>query len=70
MRKLFLLISVLLSVCIHADISYGVQYWAKTYGGSEGDVANCVEQTADGGYIVAGQTKSFSDDGILPFIKG
>jgi len=64
MRKLFLLISVLSSVCIYINISYGAQYWAKTYGGSEQDIANCIEQTADGGYIVAGQTESFSDGGM------
>jgi TolB-like protein len=42
--------------------------WAKTYGGTGGDWAFSVQQTSDGGYIVAGETNSFgtgSDDIIL-----
>jgi hypothetical protein len=33
--------------------------WAKTYGGTDGDGAFSVQQTSDGGYIVAGLTDSF-----------
>ncbi len=33
--------------------------WAKTYGGSESDAARSIQQTIDGGYIVAGSTSSF-----------
>ena len=33
--------------------------WSKTYGGSGYDTARSVEQTKDGGYIVAGETESF-----------
>jgi hypothetical protein len=35
-------------------------YFAKTYGGAYWDVAFSVQQTSDGGYIVAGETNSFS----------
>ena len=33
--------------------------WQKTYGGGERECANSVQQTADGGYVVAGTTESF-----------
>jgi hypothetical protein len=33
--------------------------WARTYGGSKDDYANIIQQTSDGGYIVAGLTSSF-----------
>ncbi|MCP3684996.1 MAG: T9SS type A sorting domain-containing protein [bacterium] len=37
----------------------GDTLWTQTYGGASIDVANCVQQTTDGGYIVAGWTASF-----------
>ncbi|MFQ5586964.1 MAG: hypothetical protein ACE5GF_09115, partial [Thermodesulfobacteriota bacterium] len=33
--------------------------WAKTYGGTSDEVASSIQQTSDGGYIVAGWTASF-----------
>lgn len=33
--------------------------WAKTYGGASSDTAQSIQQTSDGGYIVAGWTSSF-----------
>lgn len=32
--------------------------WQKTFGGSESDVANSIQQTSDGGFIIAGHTAS------------
>lgn len=32
--------------------------WQKTYGGTGSSTANCIRQTLDGGYIVAGETSS------------
>jgi predicted secreted protein len=37
--------------------------WQKTYGGSEYDRALSVQQTSDGGYIIAGKTDSFGAEG-------
>ena len=36
--------------------------WEKTYGGSNNDEAKNIQQTTDGGYIVAGHTKSVNGD--------
>jgi hypothetical protein len=35
--------------------------WQKSYGGISRDYPGCIHQTADGGYIVAGWTMSFSN---------
>lgn len=40
------------------DASGGIQ-WQKTYGGDNRDTPTSIQQTADGGYIVAGWTDSF-----------
>jgi hypothetical protein len=39
--------------------SSGTLQWNKTIGGTASDYANCIIQTSDGGYAVAGQTNSF-----------
>jgi hypothetical protein len=39
--------------------------WQKTYGGSSFDDPACVQETSDGGYVVAASTSSFSDDGNM-----
>lgn len=39
--------------------SSGAIIWQKTYGGTNSDYPFCVQQTADGGYIVGGVTNSF-----------
>lgn len=37
----------------------GDTLWTRTYGGSDWDFANAVEQTSDGGYILCGSTYSY-----------
>jgi predicted secreted protein len=37
--------------------------WQKTYGGSMYDMASSIQQTSDGGYILAGNTDSFGAGG-------
>ena len=39
--------------------SLGDLMWSRTFGGINNDRGNCVRQTTDGGYIVAGFTESF-----------
>ena len=43
---------------IKADASGDTQ-WTRTYGGADNDVGQSVQQTSDGGYIVASWTESF-----------
>lgn len=41
----------------------GTVEWQKTYGGGNFDKATSIQQTGDGGYIVAGMTESFAVGG-------
>ena len=58
--KLFLLISLLYSTFIFAQIP-SIE-WQKKYGGTDYDQALDVKQTNDGGYILVGSTQSFNGD--------
>ena len=35
------------------------ELWTKTYGGTDWDFGNCIEQTTDGGFIICGSTYSY-----------
>ena len=41
--------------------SEGNEVWSKTFGGGDGDYAHSVQQISDGGYILAGDTRSFGE---------
>ncbi len=38
--------------------STGIIEWQKSYGGTQEDISSCIQQTFDGGYIVAGYSRS------------
>ena len=46
----------------------GKMVWEKTYGGSDDDGAWSIQQTKDGGYIVAGYTSSFGAGGLDVYV--
>jgi len=50
------------------SINVKVNNGQKTFGGSGSDLANSIQQTADGGYIVAGDTTSFGAGGYNVYI--
>ena len=43
--------------------SSGDTLWARVYGGTNNDSPGCVDTTADGGYVIAGLTKSYGSGG-------
>jgi len=48
--------------------SKGQLEWQKTFGGKYDDVAKSIQQTKDGGYIIAGRTESFGSGGVDVYI--
>lgn len=50
---------LILPAIAHPGIGMPALTWARTYGGTGDDLALSVEQTSDGGFVVAGGTKSF-----------
>ncbi len=59
MKKVFLLTSFLSIIFFSVSSSNSAEYWDVTYGGSYDDFVSSIQQTTDGGYIVAGTTNSF-----------
>ncbi len=60
MKKILLIVAIIFSVGANAQAP-AIQ-WAKCFGGSNGEFPSSVQQTTDGGYIVAGTTNSTDGD--------
>ena len=53
-----------------ADTSPSLEEWNRTLGGSQNDLGMSVQQTSDGGYIIAGSTMSFgAGEGDVYLVK-
>lgn len=57
----FILVLSLIPIVNSEDNAPEIE-WKKCFGGRRADGANSIQQTADGGYIVAGQTESADGD--------
>jgi hypothetical protein len=57
--KTFVPITIAIILIIQTAYAQPDTLWTKTFGGSECDAANFVQQTSDGGYIIPVYTKSY-----------
>jgi len=62
-KKIFLAIACVLLLVSTTAADPGDTLWTRTYGGSSSDIGWSVQQTSDGGYIIAGYTESFGAGG-------
>jgi len=61
MRKIITLIISILSFCYTQAQATAIE-WQKSLGGTGVDFSNCIQPTADGGYVMAGYTGSGNGD--------
>jgi hypothetical protein len=62
MKKIILLLCLALSSCHKSDDITSTAAFNKVYGGSNGDYAQSLIKSADGGYVIAGWTGSYNGD--------
>jgi hypothetical protein len=71
-NKAFFLAAATLCIIFWGSHSYGQANWEKTFGGIDDDWVFSVQQTSDGGYIIAGYTESYGAglaDAYLSYYK-
>jgi len=71
-KKLFFasaILFVLVSLPLISSVGASSEMWCKTYGETGGDLAYSLVETSDGGYALAGYTRSFGD-GYDDFLVG
>jgi hypothetical protein len=61
MKIIMFIVQLLIPLSIYAD----TVIFNKTFGGTQNDFAHSIQQTADGGYIVCGQTDSYGNGSNL-----
>lgn len=61
MRKLYLILSFFVMSILTAQTTPFIE-WQKSLGGSDNDIPRSIQQTSDGGYIMAGDTSSTDGD--------
>jgi len=70
-RHTFLLLTIHISLLTFLFVlpAFSQQRWERTYGGAGDDEGRSVQQTQDGGYVVAGSTTSFGNGYQVYLIK-
>ena len=56
------------NVYLLKTLSDGTLEWGKSFGGTSSDYGNCVQQTTDGGYIIAGSTQTYGAGGFDAYL--
>src|SRR4030042_2480935 len=67
-RKAFMEVFFIVAIFIFLFAGTSLAQWSR-YGGYNVDSAHSIQQTFDGGYIVAGLTHSFGEEGNLWVLK-
>jgi hypothetical protein len=49
--------------------SLGEVFWTKITGGADADLGNSIKETADGSFIIAGETQSFGSNGDIYLVN-